>query len=197
MSSSIFDVILECNIRHLEYTTPTTQAMKPTFWIVMTHNQALHQSCSSVSLSPRALSRFTRDSSQSYRVQSTSCSSNVKCIVNNNQCISSTHTRILENTDIWGTATGQPSTRRFVCRLLHTLLRHDPTPPTPPLPPPTHFTQARSNTSSNAHTSEPPDHTTLLGYFSSPILCGPHGATLFCPLRASCCCSFGLRMCIR
>ena len=52
------------------------------------------------------------------------------------------------------------------------------------LPPPTHFTQARTNTSSNAHTSEPPDHTTLLGYFSSPILCGPHGATLFCPLHA-------------
>jgi hypothetical protein len=101
-SSFKFSSVRQCNIGHLEYTAPTTQEMKATYSSVMTHNQALHQSCSSMSLSPRALSRFSRDYSLSYRAQSTSCSSNVKCIVTNHQRISSTQSRILENTDISG-----------------------------------------------------------------------------------------------
>ena len=39
------------------------------------------------------------------------------------------HTDSREYGPIWGTATGQPSTCRFVYRLPHTLLRHAPTPP--------------------------------------------------------------------
>ena len=39
------------------------------------------------------------------------------------------HTDSREYGHIWGTATGQPSTCRFVCRLPHTLLRHAPTRP--------------------------------------------------------------------
>ena len=101
-SSFEFSSVRKCNIGPPEYTAPTTQAMKATYSSVMTHNQALHQSCSSMSLSPRALSRSSRDYSLSYRAQSTSCSSNVKCIVTNHQRISSTQSRILENTDISG-----------------------------------------------------------------------------------------------
>lgn len=166
-SSFEFSSVRKCNIGPPEYTAPTTQAMKATYSSVMTHNQALHQSCSSMSLSPRALSRFARDYSLSYRVLSTSCSSNVKCILTNHQRISSTQSQILENTDISGA------------------LRLDRQVPVACLSTPTHFTLTLSNNSSHAHTSQHPDHTTLPGFFSSPILSGPHGAALFCPLHAS------------